>query len=57
MKLIGRLRFFVAGTFDFCISDFNDQAFGQNGWVKKRLSWDLNDSLSIVPGFQAGLRF
>ncbi len=57
MKLIGRLRFFVAGTFDFCISDFNDEAFGQNGWVKTRLSWDLNDSLSIVPGLQAGLRF
>lgn len=57
VKVIGRLRFFVAGTFDFCIKDFNDQAFGEDAWIKTWSSLTVNDSLSIVPGLQLGLRF
>ncbi len=55
IKALGPVHLFVAGTLDFKITDFNEPAF--DSWIKEAFSFNVGDSLSLVPGIQFGLRF
>lgn len=57
MKVIGRLRIFSAGVFDFQISDFNDAAFEGEKRHTTIHTFRLSDSLRLAPSIQFGLRF
>ena len=57
LKVLGRMRFFVAGTFDFNIKDFNDATFGKDRWIEPIKSFSIGNSVEVVPNVQFGVRF
>ncbi len=53
-----RLRFFVAGTFDLKIPDFNESAFEASSYRPGFCSWPiLSSDYEIAPQIQLGVRF
>lgn len=57
LKVIGRLRIFSAGVFDFQLNGYNDDAFETS---KRRTTihrFRLGSSLQVAPSLQFGLRF
>lgn len=57
LKVVGRLRIFAAGAFDFEIEDFNEAAFSSDVRGKTLPSFGKIGTVSVVPSVQFGIRF
>ncbi len=57
MKVIGRLRLFSAGVFDFKIEGFNDDAFTTDKRTTTISTFRITDCVRVAPSIQFGIRF
>ena len=57
LKVIGRLRIFSAGSFDFQINDYNDKVFETKKRTTNIHTFRLGNSLRAAPSIQFGIRF
>ena len=57
MKMIGRLRLFSAGVFDFQINDYNDAAFTSEKRRTTIHTFRMGHFMRVAPSIQFGIRF
>lgn len=57
VRLVGRLRFFTAGSFDFQIAGLNENAFESEKRKVTIHTFRISDSVRAAPSIQFGFRF